>query len=111
MTQALLVQRTTVLLIIELLEQAMEQLVPLLAEANQAATALEVHLAGPVLTLQALIMHQADRVLAVSQAPQVEVLAGPQEAAAQEDPEEGGINSPLFLSEIYLKNNLTSLVP
>lgn len=73
-----------------------QQLVPLLAEANQAATALEAYLADPAPTLRALIMLQADRVLVVAIAPQVEAQAGPQAAAAQEDPEEGGINSPLF---------------
>jgi hypothetical protein len=35
---------------------------------------------------------------------QVEVQADPQAAQAQEDPEEGGINSPFFFAEIIRKS-------
>lgn len=46
-------------------------------------------------------MPQADLVLVVPQAPQVEVQADPQAVVvAQEDPEEGGINSPFFLENL-----------
>jgi hypothetical protein len=40
----------------------------------------------------------------VPQVLQVEVQADPQAAVAQEDPEEGGINSPFFF-EILSENN------
>lgn len=49
-------------------------------------------------------MPQADLVLVVPQAPQVEVQADPlavvAQVVAQEDPEEGGINSPFFLENL-----------
>ena len=45
-------------------------------------------------------MHQADLVLAQALVLQVEVQADPQAAQAQEDPEEGGINSPFFLRKL-----------
>jgi hypothetical protein len=70
-----------------------------MVEASQMATILEAHRAGRAQTLLATV-HQADRVLAQALALQVEVQVDPQAAQAQEDPEEGGINSPFFLRKL-----------
>ncbi len=75
----------------------MELLVRLLmVEANQMATILEAHQADQITTHLALAL-QADQVLEVVSVLPVEVQVDPQAALAQEDPEEGGINSPFFL--------------
>ncbi len=75
----------------------MELLVRLLmVEANQMATILEALQADQITTHLALAL-QADQVLEVVSVLQVEVQVDPQAALAQEDPEEGGINSPFFL--------------
>ncbi len=75
----------------------MEFLVRLLmVEANQMATILEALQADQITTHLALAL-QADQVLEVVSVLQVEVQVDPQAALAQEDPEEGGINSPFFL--------------
>ncbi len=109
MIQEPLVRRTTVLLTIDLLDQVMGQLVLPMVEVSQTVTIKEAHRAGQATTtLQALVL-RADQVLAVPQAPQVEVQADPQAAVAQEDPEEGGINSPFFLLKIYPKSDFASL--
>jgi hypothetical protein len=70
-----------------------------MAEASQMATILEAHRAGQTTTHLALVL-RADRVLAQATVLQVEVQADPQAAQAQEDPEEGGINSPFFLRKL-----------
>ena len=72
---------------------------PLMVEVSQMATILEAHQAGQTTTHLALVL-QADRVLAQALVLQVEVQVGPQAAQAQEDPEEGGINSPFFLRKL-----------
>jgi hypothetical protein len=46
----------------------------------------------------------------VPSALQVGVQEDLQEAVAQEDPEEGGINSPFFLQENYPKRDFASLI-
>jgi hypothetical protein len=70
-----------------------------MAEVSQMATILEAHRADQVQTHLATV-HQADRVLEQAQVLQVEVQVDPQAAQAQEDPEEGGINSPFFLRKL-----------
>ena len=73
---------------------------PRLEEVSQMGTAqvvLQVGLPLPILPALAL---QADQVLEQVTARQVEVQVGPQVALAQEDPEEGGINSPFFLENL-----------
>jgi hypothetical protein len=72
---------------------------PLMVEASQMATILEVHQAGQAQTLLATVLQVG---LALAQAPvlQVEAQVDPQAAQAQEDPEEGGINSPFFLRKL-----------
>ncbi len=98
------VRQTVVLLTTGLLDQVMELHVrPLMAEASQMATILEVHRADQVQTHLATV-HQADRVLAQAIVLQVEVQVDPQAAQAQEDPEEGGINSPFFFAETIRKS-------
>jgi len=82
----------------------MEQHVrPLMVEASQMATILEAHRVGRAQT-HLTSVHQADLVLAQATVLQVEVQADPQAAQAQEDPEEGGINSPFFFAEIIRKS-------
>jgi len=72
---------------------------PLMVEASQMATILEAHRVGRAQT-HLTSVHQADLVLAQATVLQVEVQADPQAAQAQEDPEEGGINSPFFLRKL-----------
>jgi len=72
---------------------------PLMVEASQMATILEAHRADQTTTHLALVL-RADRVLAKALVLQVEVRVDPQAAQAQEDPEEGGINSPFFLRKL-----------
>jgi hypothetical protein len=75
----------------------MVPLAPLLTEEqSHLATILEVHRADQAQTLQATV-HRVDLVLAQAPALQAEAQVDPQAAQAQEDPEEGGINSPFFL--------------
>jgi len=74
-----------------------------MAEASQMATILEAHRAGQTTTHLALVL-RADRVLAKALVLQVEVRVDPQAAQAQEDPEEGGINSPFFFAETIRKS-------
>ena len=81
---------------------------PLMVEASQMATILEAHRADQTTTHLALVL-RADRVLAKALVLQVEVRVDPQAAQAQEDPEEGGINSPFFLLKIYPKSDFASL--
>jgi len=71
----------------------------LLEEVNPQATILEIHQVGLLQILPVLAL-QADQVLEQVTAHQVEVQVGPQVALAQEDPEEGGINSPFFLEKL-----------
>jgi hypothetical protein len=95
-----LARQTVVLLTIDPPDQVMElHARPPMAEASQMATILEAHLAGQTTTHLALVL-RADRVLAIATVLQVEVQADPQAAQAQEDPEEGGINSPFFLRKL-----------
>jgi hypothetical protein len=78
-------------------DQVMVPLAPLRTEEqSHLATILEVHRAGQAQTLQATV-HRVDLVLAQAPALQAEAQVDPQAAQAQEDPEEGGINSPFFL--------------
>jgi hypothetical protein len=72
---------------------------PLTEEQNHLATILEAHQAGRAQTLLATV-HLAGLVLEQALALLVEVQVDPQAAQAQEDPEEGGINSPFFLREL-----------
>jgi len=76
---------------------------PLMVEASQMATILEAHRADQTTTHLALVL-RADRVLAKALVLQVEVRVDPQAAQAQEDPEEGGINSPFFFAETIRKS-------
>jgi hypothetical protein len=78
-----------------------------MVEASQMATILEAHRVGRAQTHLTLVP-QADLVLAQALVLQVEVQADPQAAQAQEDPEEGGINSPFFCGN-YPKILKTSL--
>jgi len=94
------VRQLAVLLTTGPLDQIMEPLAPpLTEEQNHLATILEAHQVGRAQTPQALAL-QADQVLEVALVLQVEVQVDPQVAQAQEDPEEGGINSPFFLREL-----------
>jgi hypothetical protein len=72
-------------------------------EANLQAIALEIHQVD--LRILPILVAQAGLVLAVPRALQVEVQADPQAAVAQEDPEEGGINSPFFLDNLSENTN------
>ena len=71
----------------------------LMEEVSLMGTILEIHKVDPLLILP-IIAPQADQVLELVLALQVEVQVGPQVAQAQEDPEEGGINSPFFLENL-----------
>ncbi len=100
MDQVLFGQQIVVLPTTGQLDQVMEPHVrPLMVEVSQMVTILVVHQAGQTTTHLALVL-QADRVLAQALVLQVEVRVGPQAAQAQEDPEEGGINSPFFLRKL-----------
>ncbi len=101
--QELLVRQIAALLTIDPLDQAMALLVLPMVEVSQMGTAQEARRAGQT-TTRLTIALRADLVLEVPQVLQVEVQADPQAAVAQEDPEEGGINSPFFL-EILSENN------
>lgn len=68
-------------------------------EVSQMDTAQVAHRAGQAPTLPVLAL-QADQALEVALVHQVEVQVDPQVAQAQEDPEEGGINSPFFLENL-----------
>jgi hypothetical protein len=72
---------------------------PPMVEASQMATILEAHRADPVQTHLATVL-RVDPVLEQATVLQVEVQVDPQAAQAQEDPEEGGINSPFFLRKL-----------
>jgi len=105
MVQELRVQQTVVLPTTGPLDQVMDLLVrPLMVEASQMGTILEALQAGQITTHLALAP-QAGQVLELAIALQVEVQVGPQEAQAQEDPEEGGINSPFFLDNLSENNH------
>ena len=98
--QELLVRPTAVLLTIDPLDQVMALHVrPLMVEASPMVTILEAHRAGQAPTLQTTVL-RADPVLEQAIVLQVEVRVDPQAAQAQEDPEEGGINSPFFLDNL-----------
>ena len=71
----------------------------LMEEVSLMGTTLEIHKVDPLLILP-VIAPQADQVLELVIALQVEVQVDPQVAQAQEDPEEGGINSPFFLENL-----------
>jgi hypothetical protein len=77
---------------------------PLLEEVSQMVTAQEALLVGQTTTRQTTVL-RADLVLELAIAHQVEVQVDPQVARAQEDPEEGGINSPFFLDNISENNH------
>ena len=74
----------------------------LMEEVSLMGTILEIHKVDPLLILP-VIAPQADQVLELVLALQVEVQVGPQVAQAQEDPEEGGINSPFFFGKFIRK--------
>lgn len=76
---------------------------PLMVEASPMVTILEAHRADQVQTHLATVL-LADPVLEQAIVLQVEVRVDPQAAQAQEDPEEGGINSPFFFAEIIRKS-------
>ena len=100
MVQELRVQQTVVLPTTGPLDQVMDLLVrPLMVEASQMGTILEARKVDPLLILP-VTAPQAGQVLELAIALQVEVQVDPQEAQAQEDPEEGGINSPFFLRKL-----------
>jgi hypothetical protein len=71
----------------------------LMEEVSLLDTILEIRQVGLLLILPDLAL-QVDQVLELVTALQVEVQVGPQVALAQEDPEEGGINSPFFLENL-----------
>ena len=71
----------------------------LMEEVSLLDTILEIRQVDPILILPALVL-QADQALVKAIAHLVEVQADPQVAQAQEDPEEGGINSPFFLENL-----------
>ena len=71
----------------------------LMEEVSLLDTLLEIHQVDPILILPALVL-QADQAQVKALAHQVEVQVDPQVAQAQEDPEEGGINSPFFLDNL-----------
>lgn len=71
----------------------------LMEEVSQMGTAQEARRADQAPTLPASAL-QADQALVLAIAHQVEVQVDPQEARAQEDPEEGGINSPFFFENL-----------
>ena len=100
----LLARQIAALLTIDPLDQAMALLGLPMAEVSQMGTAQEAHRADHPLRILPALALQADLVLEVPQVLQVEVQADPRAAVAQEDPEEGGINSPFFL-EILSENN------
>ena len=105
MVQELRVQQTVVLPTIGPLDQVMGLLArPLMVEASQMGTILEARKVDPLLILP-VTAPQAGQVLELVIALQVEVQVGPQEAQAQEDPEEGGINSPFFLDNLSENNH------
>lgn len=74
-----------------------------MAEVSQMDTAQVAHRAGQAPTLLVLAL-QADQALEVALVLQVEVQVDPQVAQAQEDPEEGGINSPFFFGKFIRKH-------
>jgi hypothetical protein len=76
----------------------------LMEEVSQLVTAQEALRADQAPTLPASAL-QADQALVVAIAHQVEVQVDPQVARAQEDPEEGGINSPFFLENLSENNH------
>jgi len=89
---------------IDRLDQVMEQHVrPLMTEPSPMVTILEALRADLVQTHLATAL-RADLVLVQAIVLQVEVRVDPQAAQAQEDPEEGGINSPFFFAEIIRKS-------
>jgi len=67
----------------------------LMEEVSLLDTIMEIRQVDPLLILPALVL-QADQALVKALAHLVEVQVDPQVALAQEDPEEGGINSPFF---------------
>jgi len=73
---------------------------PHMAEASPMVTILEALQADQTTTTHLALVLLADRVLAKALVLQVEVRVDPQAAQAQEDPEEGGINSPFFLDNL-----------
>jgi hypothetical protein len=100
MVQELRVQQTVVLPTTGPLDQVMDLLVrPLMVEASQMGTILEARKVDPLLILP-VIAPQAGQVLELAIALQVEVQVDPQVVLAQEDPEEGGINSPFFFENL-----------
>ena len=71
----------------------------LMEEVSLLDTIMEIRQVDPILILPALVL-QAVQALVKALAHLVEVQADPQVAQAQEDPEEGGINSPFFLDNL-----------
>jgi hypothetical protein len=71
----------------------------LMEEVSLLDTIMEIRQVDPLLILPALVL-QADQALVKALAHLVEVQVDPQVAQAQEDPEEGGINSPFFLDNL-----------
>lgn len=69
-----------------------------MVEVGPRVTILEVRQTG--LQILPASAPRVDQVQEAVTAPQVEVQADPQAAQAQEDPEEGGINSPFFLENL-----------
>lgn len=91
------------------LDQQMAALAPLrMEEQRHLATILEVHQADQTLLASVL---RVDLVQAQVPVLRVEAQVDPLAALAQEDPEEGGINSPFFLRKLSEKpeNFVTSL--
>jgi len=77
---------------------------PLMVEASPMVTILEAHRVDQVPTHLATVL-RADPVLEQAIVLQVEVRVDLQAAQAQEDPEEGGINSPFFLDNSSENNH------
>jgi len=103
-TLELRVRQLAVLLTTGPLDLVMEPLAPPhTEEQNHLVTILEAHRVGRAQTPQALAL-QVDQVLEVALVLQVEVQVDPQLAQAQEDPEEGEINSPFFFAGIIRKS-------
>ena len=109
-TQTLHPRLRIVLHTIDLLVQVQAQeLDSLVEEINPPPTTQEMDQAGRQ-AHQALV-RQADQVQEEVTVHQVEVQVGPRVARAQEDPEEGGINSPFFLENLSENNHNFVTIP
>ncbi len=82
----------------------------LMEEVSQMVITQEARRADQAQTLPASAI-QADQALVLAIAHQVEVQVDPQVARAQEDPEEGGINSPFFLENLSENNHNFVTIP